>query len=191
LTIKTVYQTIEDRDTDLDVVENNGPYLCEWSNSWLGNGYYFWDTFIENAHWWGKEARKYKNGYIICSAKCNFNDVDCCDLVGNTEHLTMLYDTFELLKKKNLANERTTVCKIINYLKEDLKIFNFSAVRAYGIRSKNLNSEFSFSLPFESEKPQYIDFKPAIQICFYNKTSLNLSNYKIVYPPEYCNDYLV
>lgn len=74
---KIVYQTLEDRQTDLDKIESNGPYSCRWENSWLGNGYYFWDTFIDNAHWWGVEGRKYKNGYIICQAECDFNDTEC------------------------------------------------------------------------------------------------------------------
>ncbi len=62
--MKIVYQTLEDRFTDLDKLEREGPYICSWENSWLGDGYYFWEAFIENAHWWGREIRKYANGYM-------------------------------------------------------------------------------------------------------------------------------
>ncbi|KAA5549203.1 hypothetical protein [Adhaeribacter rhizoryzae] len=186
-----VYQTLEDRDTDLGKLELNGPYPCKWPNTWLGHGYYFWDSFIENAHWWGQEIRNYSNGYIICEAICDFNDSDCCDLVGNTEHLKLFHDTYEFLKQKGLANSKTTVGRIIQYLKEDVKTFKYSATRALGFRSKNFHSKFSFTLPFENGKPAYLDFTPAIQICFYSKTSLNLRGYKIKYPPKYSDDYLV
>ncbi len=191
MTTKTIYQTLEDRGTDLDVLEFEGPYPCDWNNAWFGKGFYFWDTFIENAHWWGKEIRQYKNGYIICSAICDYNDVECFDLIGNTEHLKLLFDTYEFLKNKKLITNSTTVSRIIQYMKEDLKLFNYTAVRAYGLRSKNYNSEFNFSLLFETNKQPYLDLKPAIQICFYNKKSLNLRNFKIIYPPEYTADYLV
>jgi len=188
---KVVYQTLEDRGTDLDVLEIQGPYLCKWENAWLGNGYYFWDTFIENAHWWGAEIRKYPDGYIICKAICDFNDVECFDLVGNTEHLKQLSEAYETLKNKGFANKNTTVARIIKHLKDEVKVFKFSAIRALGLKSKAFNSEYSSILPFENNKPTYLDLIPAIQICFYTKTSLKLRNYKIVFPSEYSDDYLV
>ncbi|MDM1043136.1 MULTISPECIES: hypothetical protein [Empedobacter] len=188
---KIVYQTLEDRGTDLDKLETEGPYPCRWENSWLGDGFYFWDTFISNAHWWGKEIRNYTKGYIICKAICDYSDTNCFDLVGNTEHLEMFKNTYDLMKKEGLINEKTTVKRLIHYLKDDLKKFNYDAIRVYGIRSKNYNSRFNFTLNFENEKPSYLDFNPAIQICFYRKNSLNLRNYKIVYPDEYIDGYLV
>lgn len=191
MAIKRVFQTLEDRGTDLGKLESNGPYPCRWENSWLGDGYYFWDTFIENAHWWGEEIRCYPNGYIICKAVCDFNDTECFDLVGNTEHLELFYDTFEFLKSKGLANEGTRVKRIIEYLRNSVKIFKFSAIRVYGIRSKDYRSRFSYTQIFEKNKSQYLDVKPAIQICFYSKTSLNLRDFKIVYPEEYIEGYAV
>lgn len=191
MAIKTIYQTLEDRGTDLDKLESNGPYICNWSNSWLGDGFYFWDTFIENAHWWGKEIRKYPQNYIVCKAICDYNDTECFDLVGSTEHLELLYETFEFLKRQGKATEKTTVARIIRYLKTDINIFNFKAIRAVGLKSKNFNSQYSVIMLFEIDKKPYLDIKPAIQICFFEKTSLNLRNYKIIYPAEYSGDYLV
>ncbi len=191
MTTKKLYQTLEDRNDDLDRLESNGPYPCDWENSWLGDGFYFWDSFIDNAHWWGKEIRKYPNGYIICEAICDYNDITCCDLVGNTEHLLMFYNTYKLLESKGIADETTTVKRLIHYLKDDIKVFNFEAIRVHGIRSKNYNSSFGLTLNFENKKPSYLDFIPAIQICLYSKKSLNLRNYKIVYPDNYIDGYLV
>lgn len=191
MAVKNVFQTLEDRGTDLDELEVKGPYPCRWENSWLGDGCYFWDTFIENAHWWGGEIRCYTNGYIICKAICDFNDSECCDLVGNTEHIEMFYNTIELMKSQGLANNKTRVKRIIEYLKNDVKKFNFQAIRVYGIRSKDYKSRFSYTQIFEKNRPQYLDLKPAIQICFYSKKSLNLRNYSIVYPDEYIDGYAV
>ena len=67
---KILYQTLDDND-NADYVEQNAPFPCDRKNSWLGTGYYFWDTFIENAHWWGEV--NYKNSYIICKAVCDFD----------------------------------------------------------------------------------------------------------------------
>ncbi|MDO6738611.1 hypothetical protein [Wenyingzhuangia sp. 2_MG-2023] len=188
--LKNVYQTLEDRGSDLRKLEQEGPYSCAWENTWLGDGYYFWDTFLENAHWWGRDIRKYQNGYIICNAVCDFNDIKCCDLVGNTEHLLSFSNTYEFLKQQGLADKDTKVKRLIQYLK-DINKFNFEAVRAYGIKSKNFHSNFSFNISFEEGRPAYMDLKPAIQICFYSKDSLSLKNYKIVYPNEYTEGYMV
>ncbi len=105
-TKKEVYQTLENRGTNLNKLVSEGPYLCNWENSWLGDGYYFWDTFIENAHWWGQEIRKYPNGYIICKAICDYSDESCFDLAGNTEHLKMLKDTYDFMKKEGLLTTK-------------------------------------------------------------------------------------
>lgn len=190
--VKIIYQTLEDRgDANLDKLENDGPYQCRSENSWLGDGYYFWDTFIENAHWWGKEVRAYSSGYIICRAICDFNDTECYDLVGNTEHLQRFQSAFNELKADGLANETTKVRRIIEFLKSSVKTFNYSAIRAYGIKSKNVNSKFSFNLSFDESNKAYLDLKPAIQICFYTKKSMNLRNYKIIYPETYSEDFVV
>jgi hypothetical protein len=191
LTSKIVYQTLEDRNSDLDQLENNGPYPCRWENSWLGDGYYFWDTFISNAHWWGREIRQYPNGYIICKAICDFNDTECFDLVGNTEHMQLFKEAYEFLKRLGIANHGTKVNRIIRFMQKEVKTFNYDAIRVYGIKSKSYNSRFSFTLNFEKKNPAYFDITPAIQICFYKKNSLNLRNYKIVFPDEYISGYLV
>lgn len=188
--VTTVYQTLENRNNRNDV-EKNGPFSCNWENTWLGDGYYFWDTFIENAHWWGNEIRKYENGYFICKAICDFNHDECFDLVGNTSHLIILYETYKLLKDEGLVDNTTTVKRLVRFLKDDIKKFNYTAIRALGVRSKNFNSIFSFTLNFEDNKPQYLDFKPAIQICFFSKDSLNLRNYQLIFPHEMLEDYLV
>lgn len=189
---KVLYQTLEDRGNP-DEVELNCPYPCRWENTWLGSGYYFWDTFIENAHWWGKV--RYQNKYIICKFTCDFDTNTCFDLVGETEHMLDFSKGIDLLKRRNLVNSNTTVAKVIAFLKEKTDGFNYEAIRVYGIKSiSDYNEEYQkyrHRLIFELSKPQFLDYKPAIQICIYKKTGLNLRNSKIDYPDEYNRDFLI
>ncbi len=195
--VKKVYQTLENRVKNYDELtkmdlltqlEENGPYPCQWENTWLGDGFYFWDTFIDNAHWWG-ESRNYPKGYIICEAVCDYDYSSnaCLDLVGNTEHIEAFRKAFNWLKKKGLANEHTTVKRIIHFLKDTSETFPIDAVRVDGRKSKSYNSPYNFTLKFEENGnlPAYFDGSPTIQICFFKKNSLNLRDFKIIYPDEY------
>lgn len=183
---KTLYQTLEDRGNP-DYIEANAPFLCKWRNTWLGEGYYFWDTFIENAHWWGEV--RYGNTYVICKATCDYDPLNCFDLVGDTEHMLDFNKTIEFLRSQKLINDDTTVARVLEFLKTKTGSFNYEAIRVYGIKSisehKEAYKKYRHRLIFELSKPQYLDYKPAIQICLFKKNSLNLRDIKIEYPDEY------
>jgi hypothetical protein len=191
LVTRTAYQTLENKE-NRDFVERCGPFPCNRKNAWLGTGYYFWDSFIENAHWWGKDGANYSNGYFICKALFDLNEL-CFNLIDNHDHLKMFNDSKQLMTEQKLyIQNQTTVARIIEHLKSTLKIFNYEAVRAYGINSLAYNSTFSNRTIFDARhNTKYLDSTPAIQICFYTKESLNLRNYTLIYPPEYTDDYLV
>ena len=189
---RIVYQTLEDRGNP-DYIETNGPFICNRKNAWLGTGYYFWESFIENAHWWGKECNSFVNGYIICEAEYTEDEEKCFNLIDNQIHIKMFNDTKSLMEKKGLyVHNQTKVSRIIEYLKNTLKIYHYEAIRVYGVNSKSNNSDFSNRTVFNDRaKYQYLDTSPAIQICFYSKISLTLRNYRIVFPVEYNSEYLV
>lgn len=177
---KILFQTLADRD-NADFVEANAPFLCQNAKAWLGNGYYFWDTFIENAHWWGEQVHFRK--YIICKFRCDFDD-NCFDLVGNTEHMLAFGALLnELQQKLKIDLDNTTVRKILELFKKNIG-FDFEAIRVSGINSKS-GSNYIYRLKFNPDKPQYLDYKPAIQICIFTKNGLNLRDCEIVYPEEY------
>jgi hypothetical protein len=190
MTVRTVYQTLEDRDNP-DEVEQNGPFVCRRKGAWLGEGHYFWESFIQNAHWWGEECNDYLYGYVICSAYYDLDDINCFNLVDNPEHINLFIKAIELMREKNLFSTNTTVSRVINFLKNDLKFFKYHATRVYGVNSKKRESAYHVFLNFKAGDYQYLDLRPAIQICFYEKNSLNLRNYKIVYPDKYIDDILV
>lgn len=66
-----VYQTLDDRGNP-EEIENHGPYECRGGNSWLGPGFYFWDTHIQLGHWWGDTV--YGNSYVVCKAVLNLDE---------------------------------------------------------------------------------------------------------------------
>lgn len=177
--IKNLYQTVEDR-TNPNYIKENAPFPCNKENAWLGNGYYFWDTFIENAHWWGKVG--YKSNYVICRYECTFEKLNCFDLVGNTEQMLDFSNCIDFLKDKNLIDHKTTVARILEYLKE-ISEFNYDSIRVYGIASKSKKEDFR--LKFNLSNPAYLAYKPTIQICLYHKDTIKLSKGIIEYPDEY------
>lgn len=192
--IVTVYQTLKNKDNP-EEVERDGPFPCNWENAWLGPGYYFWEAFINSAHWWGEGHCK--GNYFICEAQCIINEENCFDLVGNTDHLTVLSKAVEELDAKGLLDEQTTVTRVLRYLKEDLKILKTEATRAVGYNSigEKKNGKFSKKLLFEVPKKykpaHYLNYMPPIQICFDTKKSLSLTGFKIIFPDEYINNYVL
>lgn len=189
--VKTIYQTLEDRDNP-DYIELHAPFKCNRKNAWLGNGYYFWDTFIEIAHWWGEFS--YNNSYVICEASCDFNEENCLDLVGNTEHMLEFHNAINLLKKQKLIKNKTTVARILSFMKSKIPEFNYDAIRVYGINSignKEENKKYLYRLPFITNQAQFLDYKPPIQICVFNKKRVNFRNFKIVYPDKYIIDFMI
>lgn len=101
--ISPAYQTIEDRNNP-DEVEENGPIPGVY-HPWLGDGYYFWDGFIANAHWWGKaHVRK---EYMICKASIAVEDDYFLDLHGNPEHMQYFSKTLKLIADELNKNDLT------------------------------------------------------------------------------------
>lgn len=179
---KILYQTVGDRGNP-EEVERQGPFICERDNAWLGTGYYFWDTFIELAHWWGDYG--YNRNYMICEASCDEND-KIFDLVGNTDHIQILDKYSKLLKEKK-PKQTITVAFVIMHMRLILKKdFRYKAIRANGIDTVNKGKLIEENrLCFNFNNRAYLDLKPAIQICIINKKEMGLTGYKIIYPNIY------
>lgn len=182
---KILFQTIEDRDNPDDVLRD-APFKCDIKRDpWLGEGYYFWDTFIELAHWWGKKG--YKGHYMILRKDVDYSYDDFFDLVGNTEHILALEKCSEILSKE-FGQKNPTVSKVIEYLKRNPSLpFHYKAVRAEGRGSISYNEEFDLRkrVLFRQKMSAYLDLRPAIQICFFNKKDIKGAPISIVYPDEY------
>ena len=183
---KKLFQTLEDRDNP-DEIESKGPFKCT-KNPWLGEGYYFWDTFIDLAHWWGKQG--YNCNYIICQSSCDYDPEMIFDLAGNTEQITDFKQYVEILKN-TYKNEFISVSFVIEHMKKHSS-FQYKAIRANPIHSTGQDTYLkSQRLKFTQKSISYLELIPPFQICIIDKKYIGKDNYKIIYPETYCNEYAI
>lgn len=181
----TLYHTVEDRSNP-DDIEESAPFKC--TKGWLGDGYYFWDTFIINAHWWGDHC--YNGSYIICKTEYKIEDNEFLDLVGNTSQMEEFRNIVNTIKEEYCAEKDITVPFVIKWL-QNKKLFRYKAIRANGVRSKsNKNAEYTANIRFTEGNHAYLDLCPPIQVCVIDKSILVLPM-KIVYPHYYCDGYTI
>lgn len=186
MTTKVIYQTLEFRNNN-DHIKAEGPFPCMRKDAWLGVGYYFWDTFIDNAHWWGKTA--YRKKYVICEAICCFDSEKCLDLY-EPEYMLLFNEAAGLLHKYlGCDKDEITVSRVLDFMKNNLPQFNYEAIRINGQRDPSILDLNKYSslrcskyiFPFNPSKPEYFNSKPLIQICLLRRNALNLTDFQIVY----------
>lgn len=194
-----IYQSLEDRDNYLDC-EENGPFPCDWDNTWVGEGYYFWYHHIEPAHWWG-ETRYGENNYVIFESYCH--DVSkCWDLHGNGDHQSNFILWLKRLEEKGKLSHHTTVAHVIEFIKNEFGKFEYEGIRILGVDSLSTTTARRFKmprLPFEipTEKENknkqkfkaYFDLIPPVQICLFNWSGLDRQGFDVVYPEDYRSDF--
>lgn len=111
-----IYQTLEHRNNNKEI-EIHGPYFCSlfYKNKkiktgaktpWLGEGYYFWDTRLENAKWWGETIYKSK-GYVICQTLYDAHSPLLYDLLGDLKSFDEFVSLAEEIKKKNKKKKKS------------------------------------------------------------------------------------
>lgn len=180
---KNIYQTLQDWENP-DHVINHGPFDCTSEDAWLGDGYYFWDTFQDLAHWWGESQHKKK--YIVCKGQSNFDRQLCLDLQGEPEDMALFMSIVDVMNSENLISDKTTVNEVLQYLK-NIGLFHYHAVRVVGVLSVSPTKwpQYSHKLLFNPETQHFLNLMPAIQICFYNKDCMDMKDYQIIYPEKY------
>lgn len=176
-----IYQTLEDRQ-NYGEVEEHGPYFCyaRYDNKtpkrgikepWLGEGYYFWDTRIADAQWWGDTVYSQK-GYIICHTTYDQHSPLLYDLVGNMMHFDEFVACAKYIKAK-LNTDAVSFPMVLTYMKK-LSSFDYKAIRAwphpYTVEKTIVSFPGNKLVLGKTDK---------IQICFFDKTLLK-NPYKIV-----------
>ena len=191
----SIYQTWEDRG-NYEEIEKHGPYFCTLKDSkgnyktgvrepWLGEGYYFWDNNINDAHWWGKTSyNRFGKAYLICKTNFDLHSSLLLDTVSEPYLLEELLACAERIKReKNL--DRVTVPLVLGYLRQSPG-FTYKAIRVC-------------PSPLECRPKIWINFpgdqfglakKEKIQICFFDKTMLT-EPFEIVYPPQVIDDFAI
>lgn len=181
-----IYQTLEERQNDRDV-ENNGPFFCSEKypdgklkrgikEPWLGEGYYFWDTRIENAKWWGDTVYGRK-GYIICHTVYDQHSPLLYDLVGDISQFDEFIKCANLIKEKHHI-KTITFPMVLSLLKKTAN-FDFKAIRVWPHPKYIENTIVKF--PDNRIMLSKVD---KIQICFFDKTLLT-EPYHIVYKKSF------
>nr|DAN18518.1 MAG TPA: hypothetical protein [Bacteriophage sp.] len=184
--LKLLFQTLANKDNP-DEVENQGPFPCK-KEPWLGRGYYFWDTFKELAHWWGKVG--YHGNYFICECYCNDCSSEIFDLVGNTSHI-LEFKKYAQAIQEIYPEQKLTVPFIIEHMKKRSK-FIYRAIRANPIGCTNGDEYLKTQrMYFIRKNSAYLDMTPPIQICIIDKSFVNNNSFKIIYPEEYCTNYTI
>lgn len=177
----TIYQTLEDRDND-EEVQAHGPYWCDLYEAdgkkkegikepWLGAGYYFWDTLIEDAHWWGRTIYP-KKGYIVCQSQYDSHSPHLFDLVGNVSHSREFVDCVAVMKSNGKGQKRSFP-QVLAYLKQHAD-FRYKAIRARPHPLKFVSANIYF--PGGQMELEKLD---KVQICFFDK-SLFIAPFEIV-----------
>lgn len=177
-----VYQAIEDRGNPNEV-EKDGPIKC-CLNAWLGDGYYFWDGFVDCAHWWG--GHHLNNKYMICQASVEENDENYLDLFGNTTDMGLFSKSLALIKSE-LGRDDLTVSEAIAFLKEKTGFKKYTVIRA---ESPNCGS----NLPCESvnyvrNNKSRLELRRMIQVCVCERGIVY--GYKVIYPEDYVEEWVV
>lgn len=180
-----LYQTLEDQ-SNVDYVEENGPFICKRRDAWLGIGYYYWDTFVGNAHLWGKKIYNSNNkDYIICLSKVEFNNENIYDL----DSPNILFE-FQVLEKKLseiYPDKNITVAVVLEQLKQSRE-FTYKAIRARVVSDMNCSKQ---KIPFKTGHIAYLDTSPHIQVCILDKTFVGNDNFKVIFPSEYSEGYAI
>ena len=178
-----IYQTLEDRNNYAEV-EKHGPFFCSitYSNGslkkssrvpWLGEGYYFWDTRIFDAHWWGSKVYT-SNGYIICHTTYDQHSPYLYDLVSNVDQLDEFVQCAKLITEERKI-KTVSFPVVLNYLMKKAQGFDFKAIRVWPHPATYKETAIRFP-----DKKLFLASVDKIQICFFDKTLLT-NPYKIVF----------
>jgi hypothetical protein len=195
--IADIYQTLEDRG-NYDEVEHHGPYYCSRYDEngnlkngikepWLGEGYYFWDTRISDAQWWGDQIYSKKlKGYVVCHTKYDQNSPLLFDMVGSVA----MFDEFERcvkIVKDYRQIKRVSFPIVLEYMKKN-EDFTYKAIRVWPDPIKSVsNPQIDVFFPGKTASIGRIE---KIQICFFDNTLLD-QPFSIVEKHPFTAEYIV
>lgn len=190
-----IYQTLQDRG-NYEEIESHGPYFCSLYDSdgnlkkgtkepWLGEGYYFWDTRIKDAQWWGQTIYGW-NRYVICHTQYDQNSPLLFDMVGVVSHFDEFVSCAEIIKKDKME-DTVSFPVVLEYLKLDPG-FNYKAIRVWPDPENQVTSPQT-GVFFPGYKAGIRSFEK-IQICFFDKTLL-IRPFTIVEKHQFGKDFTI
>ena len=176
-----LYQTLEDCD-NVDYVEANGPFPGDKRDRWLGKGYYYWDTFINSAHFWGRVSylNEGKN-YIIAQSEVVLPPDQVLNLMEPSD--IMKFSTWRDEYAKTFPKSKVTIEKVLTHIENIMgSDFPYIAIKAEFRDCINLRDYQDRIFP---NGKAYLDLKPPIQICIKDKKVIGRDNFKVIFPECY------
>lgn len=171
-----IYQTLEDRG-NREEVAIHGPYLCRSVDEkgekksgtrepWMGEGYYFWDTRIEDAKWWGDEIYG-DSRYIIGRTTFDEQSGLLFDTVGRMADLDDFLKCIRLLRD-TYHPDRLTIPFVIAFLRRTAD-FPYKAIRMCPSPRRS-SSDPDEAIEYPGGKATLLILR-RVQICFLTKLS--------------------
>lgn len=184
--LKVLFQTVGDRGNP-EVIESCGPFICK-KYPWLTEGYYFWDTFIEYAHWWGQQS--YNGSYVISQYQFDYRTEEIFDLTDPT-YLAEFKQYAEYIEK-DTGEHDITVPQVLEHMRRHTS-FPYKGIRAegrYSISYKyfpHLRELMPFIKVSYKKTTARLDMLPPVQLCLFSKNYIKKESGAIVFPDEYIN----
>lgn len=181
-----IYHTVEDTG-NADFIEDNAPFKSTSKNCWAGQGYYFWERYIEHAHRWG--VIRYKKGkYVICGSFLSYSSEDCFNLL-DLDHLDYLSLLRNLLKGQKGVQE-CSLENIVKYSKKN-KLFPFTVIRMAEANKDKLSSDDQNLIELkDGQRASFLSLKPRIVLFVENLQDATLEDFKVEFPDKYVSGYL-
>lgn len=168
---KKLYQTIR-AEGSIEKIEREGPFECVREDAWLGRGCYYWETFEEHAHWWGKSTLN--GNYFIFQTNLSIDRSKLYDL----EDTDTLQEFFELKVELEKNYGPVTIPYVLQYLRKRGFLSDYCAVRARFVNGKH---NIMYPIKCARGTTPYMQLKPHIQICLMDKSVIGQGNYKMFY----------
>lgn len=185
-----IYQALQNRNNDEEVLRH-GPYFCSQRDEkgnlkkgikepWLGEGYYFWDSRIEDGKWWGSSVYGEGN-YIVFSSEYDQHSPLLLDLLGDMQAIEDFKAVALYIKKEHLLS--TIKFAAVLELMKRANGFHYKAVRVCPLSpTSHVSSGIYF--PYNSiQRKFYVPNISKVQICFFDLTLLNAGSWQKAYPP--------
>lgn len=177
------------RYCDKTSFEQHGPILSKFPTNkenieaepWLGVGYYFWDSIIADARWWGETH--YHFNYIIARSFYNAWSDDYLDLTDVAQRDDFFIAYFAM-KEKGVKN--ISLPKYIEIRKNKDKEFQYKAIKAWPFPSAGVNVT---EIPFPDNRFSLKRYS-RIQICVIDKSFLHEGKFEVVEEHNRCNEYI-
>lgn len=175
------YHTVEDRNNP-DVILLEGPFRCEREDAWLGHGYYFWDTRISLAHFWGEVNFRWR-GYVVCEALINDDPAILWDLDGKIAHQEEFIAALDMMIDAGVITRDgdATANDVITFLKRQ-NLMTYKAIRA---ADEDKDTYFLRFKPRSEPKQAQMRLRQRVQICLLEKSEITLQDFSIIYPEKY------